>query len=114
MHVAVDIFHDANALRNRAGAVARQRDEFDFGRKAAVMQRADKIGRENERSLEHGNDQQILGRAAGNVLGHVAIALGDLLGGIKRLDIFSTDDGHSYSCAAPCRFYLSVKIEDRR
>lgn len=57
------------------------------------MQRADKIGRENERSLEYGNDQQILGRATGNVLGHIAIALGDLLGGVERLDVFPRTTG---------------------
>ncbi len=63
LHVAVDILDDANALRDRAGAVARQRDELDLGRQAAVVQRADQVGRKNEGALEDRDDQQVLGRS---------------------------------------------------
>ncbi|MNL68817.1 hypothetical protein D3C87_1935970 [compost metagenome] len=81
MHVAVDILDDADTLRHRARAVARQCDEFNFRGKARLMQRAQKIGCENERSLEDGDNQQVLGRTLGDLGRDGMIALSNLLGG---------------------------------
>ena len=94
MHVAVDILDDLDALRDRAGAVARQGDELDFRRKARRVQGACQVGSEDEGALEDGDDEKVLRRAGRDLGCKLFVALGDLPGIVERFDLLSADNLH--------------------
>lgn len=78
--VAFDIAHQPHlARRLRAGPIARQRNELDFGRHAGAVQGSDQIGGEDEASLEDGDDQQVVVPGCGNLFGQRLVARSDRL-----------------------------------
>ena len=86
-HLALDVVqHRHGAGRDRAVAIARQRNEFDLRREARGVQRADQVGREDEAALEHGDDQQILRRRRLDLLRQSLIARRDRLGVEQHAD----------------------------
>ena len=86
-HVALDVMQDPDrAGRDRALAIARQRDELDLGRKARVMQRADQVGGEDEAALEHRDHQHAVERRRLDLLRQCLIARRDRLRVEQRPD----------------------------
>jgi hypothetical protein len=58
------------------------------------MHGADEIGREDERALEHRDDQQVVVVLAGDLLGKLEVAPGDGGCGEQDLDVLAPDHWH--------------------
>src|SRR5690606_14661724 len=91
----VDVAQDLDLAARSARAVAGDEDELHFRRQADIVHGPDKVGREDERPLEHRDDEQVLVVLARDLLSEFQIAPRNRRRREQHLDLLASDHRHA-------------------